>query len=455
MIKEKDKKKKYEKTPIQIVKEYLKTIFVSFLVALVVTTILSIRAREEMIKNLYITAAERQKMDELIAKQLVAQSDLTENLATKNYTICMQVGGLYEAAKDYPNAQIAYEKAVERAKPGNYTPYYKLTSVLIAQDKFEDADKLIRSVADIKNKSLIKFKTRSYIEMGDKYYSIGKFLKAARSYEKAKYYYGRFSKRDKKIDDSITKRIVNSYTEASTILVKEGYNSDAVRFLEKALKYAPDNFYIKYKLAIIYSDLDPVLSIEYFEPLIKKMPQHIDYSTYNKALLKAANICELEGNLTKAKFYRYKSHSIDLMINNKVIYKNDIEVIMNSFTVKKFLFRYRLKGDYKFRNVSNADIYRMFADFVLKEKDKVKETVTVQCVTKQKPLFSNGEDTDDIVVKLGKNIFTKRELGDYTIDIYVYKDEKYKTLLGTYAIPDKNVKNETDKLKDAFDKIME
>ncbi len=443
MIKDNDKKKRKTKTLSQIVMEYVRTVGISFCVALVITVGLSVKAREDMIKNLHAVKTNTQKIDEQIAKQIVAKSDLMKDLATKNYAVCLQVGNLYEAAKDYPNAEFAYAAAIDRAKQGVYTPYYKLSRVLIAQEKFDDAEKLVNSVTDIKDKGLIKFKTRTYIDAGDKYYSLGKFLKAARSYERAKYYYDRFVKKDNIIDESIKKRIVNAYSEAATVVVQQGYNSDAVTFLKRAEQYAPKDFHIKYKLAIIYSDLDPEKSIEYFDPLLKKMPQYIDYSTYNKALLKASNIADLEGNHTKAKYYRYKSHSLDLMLNGKVIYKNDIEVIMESFDIKKRFFRYNLIGRYRFKNVSQNDIFRMFAEFVLKQGDTIKETKTVKCVNKEEPLFSNGDITDRFEITFNKNIFTRKELQQYKIEIYLYKDEKFKTLVATYSIPEKSIKNAT------------
>lgn len=94
----------------------------------------------------------------------------------------------------------------------------------------------------------------------------------------------------------------------------------------------------------------------------------------------------------------------------------------------------------------------MFADFVLKDRGKIKETYTTRCVTRQNPLYSNGYETDDIEIKMGKNIFTRKELRNYTIEVYVYKDEKFKTLLGTYAIPTKNIKK--DKIQEDLDSLL-
>ena len=440
MIKE-NKKKLREKSKTQIIMEYVRTIAISFAIALIFTLLLSMHARSEMIKNLYVNAEEQQKMDEKVAKQLVMQADLTKDLRNKKYAICLQVGNLYATANDFENAEFAYKLAIEKAGSGVYTPYLKLIEVYAEQEKFADASALIKSVKDIKNKKLIKFKTRAFIILGDKYYSIGKFLSAAKSYEQAKFYYDKFAKKDNKVEESIIIRVTNAYIETANIMVKSGYNSEAVRFLKKAEKYSPNNFEIKYKLAIIYSDLDPKKSVAYFEPLLEEMPQFIDYGVYGKSLMKAANIADLEGNPTQAKYYRYKIHSIDIFVGQKVVYKNDLEIVLDSFIVRKLWFKYKLRAKYKFKNVSNNDIKHLSADFVLrhKDKDRVLETVSKTFVDKKTPLYSNGGETPDVEIVFGKNIFTKKELEQYVIDIYLYKDERYKTLAGTMRVPLKSL----------------
>ena len=441
MIKEEKRKSKYnkKKTKSQIIMEYVRTVSVSFFTALIITAVLAIHARSEMIKNLYVNIEEQAKIEEQIAKQVVMQSDLMKDLKNKKYSICMHVGYLYETVHDYKNAQTAYELALSKAKPGVYDPYFKLAGVLIAQEEFKEAQKLLNSVRDTKNKKLIKQKTRAYIEMGDKYYSVGKFLSAGKSYEKAKFYYDKFSKKDKVIDNAIIVRLVNAYSETADILVKSGYNSDAVRFLKKAEKFEPKNLNIKYKLAIIYSDLDPEKSVEYFEPLLNEIPQNIDYGTYCKALMKSANIADLSGRPTRAKYYRYKIHSIDLFIDRKVVYKNDIDTYLNSFIIKKLWFKYKLRPAYIFENRSNTDITNLSAEFVLRNRDKVREVITKKIVTKDNPLYSNNEKTGEITVMFGKNIFTRKELENYEIDVYLYKDEKYKTLVGSSKVPKKSI----------------
>ena len=445
MIKESNKKQRFEKkkkTVAQILADYAKTAGISFLAALIITLLLSFHARSEMIKNLYTNVREQQKIDEQLARQIITQSDFMKDLRQKKYTVCMHAGLLYEAANDYVNAQSAYELALNKARPGVYAPYCRLAGVLIAQEKFKEAQEVIKSAKDINNKRLVKFKTRAYIEMGDKYYSIGKYLSAAKSYEKSKYYYDKFINKDRVVENAIIERIVKAYTETADVMVKSGCNTDAVRFLKKAEIYQPENFNIRYKLAIIYSDFDPAESVKYFDKLMEERPQDIDYGVYSKALMKSANIADWEGNPTLGKFYRYKIHSLDIYINNKVVYKNDLEIYLDSFSVKKIWLRYRLKGKYRIKNISSSDISNLSAEFVLRHKNKETplEVVTCKCVTKKYPLYSNGGVTAEIPVYFGKNIFTKKELEQYVIDIYLFKDKKYKTLISTMRVPLKSVK---------------
>ena len=445
MIKEKKKITKYNyKKPVrQIVMEYVRTVMFSLLFAAVFTTVLTLHARHEMIKNIYASAEAKNNLDRQLAIQLINTTpDLLKDMSTRKYEICIQIGNIFETAGDYQSAQMAYKFAVEKAKPGEFNAYYRLVRVLIAQEKFDEAEEILNSINDYPNKKLIKFKTRSYIDMGDKYYSIGKFISASKCYELAEFYYNKFTKKDKVVEESIRNRIINSYTHSADEMVKRGYNYDAIRFLKKVEKFSPDDLRVKYKLAIVLADADPEKAVAYLEKLMDKIPQDIDYGVYCSALMKAANIADLDERPTQAKYYRYKIHSIDLFIKRKVVYKNDIDVILKSFDVKKVLFTYPLKMEYSFANNSNDDIVFLNGDFVLSNGDKVLETVTLPIADKENPLYMMDEEPNTVSVKFKKHIFTKKELSKYTVKVYLYKDEKFKTLVAENRIPQKSIKAE-------------
>lgn len=429
MIKEKKKNTKYNltKSKTQILQEYLRTIAFSVLFAFIFTSALAMHARNEMIKDISTDHETRQSIDRKLAEELIQNTDLMNDIKSKSYSVCLHIGELYETAGDYEKAQFAYELAADKAKPGNYKPLYKLICVLTMRDKTDEANAILKSIKDRTDKSLIKFKTRSHIVIGDKYYSNGKFIQAAKNYEKAWFYYNKFSKKDDVVLNSIKFRIVNSYMQAADILVKTGMNSDAVRFLKKAEKFEPDDYKIRYKLAIVLSDLDPEASVSYLESLLDEIPQNIDYRVFENALLKSAHIADLDGRPTKAKYYRYKVHSMDMFVNRKVVYKNDIEINLLNFQIRKKFFTYPVSASYSFLNVSNADIANLYADFVLSYEGKPLETVSQIIANKDKPMFSYSDTPNMADVKFKRKIFTKKELENYTIEIYLYKDKKFKT----------------------------
>jgi tetratricopeptide (TPR) repeat protein len=295
---------------------------------------------------------------------------------------------------------------------------------------------------------LIKFKTRAYIDLGDKYYSVSKFLSAGKAYEKANFYYEKFSKKDKKITESIYTRIVNAYIKAADIMVKNSMNSEAIRYLRKAEKYAPENFELRYKIALVLSDSDPEEAAKYLETLLTKIPQHIDYSLWGRTLIKAANIADLDGRPTKSKYYRYKIHSIDLFMNRKVVYKDDFDVKLLSINTSKVLFTYPIKAEFQVVNNSSIDIINMSADFILNYKDEPVETITMKIADKDRHIYTNGGVSAPVLVKFKRNIFTQKELERYTIDVYLYKDEKYKTQIIRLKVP--RAKNLAQKLLEDF-----
>ncbi|MCQ2739458.1 MAG: hypothetical protein MJ237_04440 [bacterium] len=441
MIKEKTKisKYNYQKTKSQILQEYLRTVLVSIFIAIVITSALSIHARNEMIKNLYVDAKTKQTLDKELAIRLINENaDLMVDMQNKNYTVCMNIGKIFETAGDYKTAEMAYRFAADKSRHGKYTVHYRLICMLLEQNKFSEADKVLNSFTDHPQKELLKFKTRSCITIGDKYYSAGKYISAGKYFEKAEFYYNKFSKKDKVITDSIDERIRNAHIKTADYLVQIGRNSDAIKFLKKVEKKYPKDYKIQYKIALVLSDNNPEEAVKYIENLLEKVPQEVDYGFYGTTLMKAANNADLDGRTTQAKYYRYKICSIDLLLNNKVIYKNDIETNIVKLEVKKRLFTYPINMVLNFSNNSSTDIKTLQGDFVLKKNNKPVETITMKIADKSTRINSGGQISQNVNIRFKKAIFTKKELSNYTISILLYKNKKFKTTVAEIAVPQKS-----------------
>lgn len=442
MIKEKLKISIYNqrKPKHKVLFEYVRTVAYSLVAALFVTIILAIYAHNDMVKNFTLSPEEQLAINRNIARQIISHSDLLEGLANSTCLVCLQVGYLYETVGEYENAQTAFELAVKKSPPNYYRPFYHLIYVLAAQEKFDEANKVLSEVKDLNNRDLVKFKSRAHIIIGDKFYSLGKFLSAAKSYEKAEFYYNKFAKKNKRIVVLIKERIINSYINVADIMVAAGKNSEAIRYLEKAKQHDKDNFLVRYKLAVILSDFDPEKAVETLESLLKERPQDIDYAVYNKALVNAAMLADYNGNLIKGKYYRYKIYSTDMYLDRKVIYKNDIKVTLKSFLLRKYFFATTLQAYYGFLNASSNEVNAMNADFVLTRKDKPVETITITIASKENVLDIGSEEPRYVRVNFSQKFFNRKELDNYAVKVYLYKNPKYKTFVFENKIPKKSFK---------------
>ena len=83
-----NKSSKYnlKKTKKQIALEYLRTIFLSIVAGIIITTALAFHARNVMIKDLYTNFDEEKILDKKLAEKLLNDSNLTKDLATKKYS---------------------------------------------------------------------------------------------------------------------------------------------------------------------------------------------------------------------------------------------------------------------------------------------------------------------------------------------------------------------------------
>ena len=73
--------------------------------------------------------------------------------------------------------------------------------------------------------------------------------------------------------------------------------------------------------------------------------------------------------------------------------------------------------------------------------NRYRQTKTI--ANKNYPLLSNTYKPQEITINFNKKVFTKKELENYVVKIYLYKDEKFKTLVFETKVPHKtiNLKN--------------
>ena len=110
---------------------------------------------------------------------------------------------------------------------------------------------------------------------------------------------------------------------------------------------------------------------------------------------------------------------------------------VSNFDIKKKMFTYPIKLDFNFMNISAVDIINLKGDFVLTLNNKPIETLKVVVADKNAPLLSSTFEANLVPVKFKKTVFTKKELENYSIKVYLYKDEKFKTFVNEIKILNK------------------
>jgi hypothetical protein len=81
------------------------------------------------------------------------------------------------------------------------------------------------------------------------------------------------------------------------------------------------------------------------------------------------------------------------------------------------------------------DIVNLMADFELISNDKIIDTEHAIIADKNNPLYSYSDEDKIVNVKFKKIILSKKDLANYSIKIYLYKDPKFRTLVSNSKLP--------------------
>ena len=144
--------------------------------------------------------------------------------------------------------------------------------------------------------------------------------------------------------------------------------------------------------------------------------------------MRAADIARGRGDLPTSKLYTYKAASIKNFYQNNIINNDNVEFdflqskIQTSKKADKFILRFRVK------NISNFNINNMKIDILIFRKGKLSASYT-QTLFEKNPLHINETSPIINVVHTGSKHYKKIAYPDISFEIYIYKNEKYKTLV--------------------------
>ncbi len=418
---------KFKKFDIFKIK-YLTTFFTAFLLAVFTVTGIIINARLSIEDKLYITKEHKSKFYKKFTASILSQEEFLGKMYSDDYKFNIYIGGLYQTIDNFEKAEFYYKRAIQLAPDATYEHYLKLIILYLENNKPEFAESVENSIRTRSNQRFIKFKCNTNILIADYYYKHNNPLLANKKYKIAEYYFNKLNVRKVKIREYINNGILASNVKiADNFVAKKNYR-EAYRYLRRAEKSAPGNLTVKYKIALVLSYINPQKAVEYFEIIKNKEPQLVSFYLYYETLMRTADICRSREDIPSSKLYTYKAGSIKNFYQNNIINSDNIEFdflqskIQTAKKNDKFILKFRIK------NISSFNISNMKMDILIYRKKHLSASYTKTFFDKA-PLKQNEISPIITVIHTGSKHYKKIAYPDISFEIYVYKNEKYKTLI--------------------------
>lgn len=411
--------------------KYLHTALIAGFLAMCVVIGVVIHARISIEDELYITKEHQSKIQRKFTESILSQEEVLGKLYSEDYKYNIYMGDLHLSVGDFAEAEAYYQHAIYLAPDITYDHYLKLIILYLRTNQVPKAEELENSVVDKSTQKLIKFKCKSNILLGDYYYQIGDGNLSNKKYKLADYYFDKLYVRKVKSREYIQKGILASYVQIADKFVQEKNYAEAYRFLKRAELIDSDNLIIKYKLALVLSYIDPEKSIDYFDILKKNKPQMVSFYLYYETLMRAAEIAKVRGELPESKLYTYKASSVkrfyeNNIVNSEVIYLDFLHSkVQISAKSDKFILKYRLT------NITTHNLSNVKMDVIFFNSGHPMATFTKTVFDKE--IYLRPNETSPVInINFNAPVhFKKNAYENISYEIYLYSNEKYKTLMYT------------------------
>lgn len=302
----------------------------------------------------------------------------------KDYIINLKIAFLHEILKENDKAQENYEKALIKS---NSAPFalYKAAVFYAKQHDTQRAINLAIMFPATKEKRTYEMKARFFAELANTFLTEKDYPNAIKTY-KVSYKYARNT--DDTLENKIAKEYSNAYSEYADDFISKNDPIHGLQMLKNALEVYPDP-YSKYKLGLMYQNVDDVKAQKYIEEVYSEKPEIVNIELYNKLLNKLVNDFNQNGEFSKANFYRLKLDNFKRKLVSNNIYKNDLEVLnLNINKQRRFIFtkeKYNITFDLK--NNSKYSVENLFVKIVIKPRGENNTEAEKKVIYRDNPLL--------------------------------------------------------------------
>lgn len=343
---------KKNKKNINIDKKYLNValktfIFTLFIIFICVISLILCLWQKEL--NSYDKQNDKDYEYEMIGF-LIEKYRIDEEKNPHDYIINQNLGVLYELSFDLKKAENEFKKSIYKAPYYAYSPRIRLAELYMLKKDFLGANQQMRLIKDTRNNGLINEKSNFFYELGTALYDEGHYFDSIIAFQKSLFYKKKISTFTRINKDAVVKAQI-AYAD---FLVAQGENSDALMYLNKALK-ENNSAVIMYKLALLYADSDLNKSLEFFEKTFLYDPTVINYDIYEKVLSSLLKIAKDENSYIATQLYEKKLESIKKYRKVNIIKQGDISVDVVGSSIKNLFWGLGQESTIIYSVLNNSD----------------------------------------------------------------------------------------------------
>lgn len=404
---------------IKPIEKYLMTFITTLLI--VILFCIGYMTTMYIIKNPEFTHYKDSENELLV--YLIEKYKFLEKQNPSNYVINLKLGILYEAKNELKEAEKEYKKAITKRPFRKYAPDFRLANMYINQKKIDEALYIVENIGDFYSLDMFNLKANFYYHLGDDYFIKGDYYAALNFYQTATFYYKKLPEYNFKV---INKRIVDCYVNIAKNEIEKGHIETAMAMFKKA---EVSNFQpiLSYKLALLYYEVEPLKSLEYFEKTFKADPTIINYQLYVELLKNLETESKQNNDKLSADLYRTKLKNLERFINYTRVLQDDFEIKIYKKKFKKALFNNNkiLKLEFTVKNKTNIPVKHLYVTTEVSDDSDILGSETYFVKSSKQVMKFNGE-TEKIKLKKQIEYADAESTNKVNINIYVGKKKNVK-----------------------------
>ncbi len=242
----------------------------------------------------------------------------------------IRIAEIYNRLDEPAKANSYYKKAIVVSKRSNFSLYSY--AIFCANNGFINLATTLAEEIRTNNMKTYEFRAKIYEAIADNMDENAIYDGANMAYKIA-YKYAK-NVDNKKLYNRIKEKYAVSYTKTADEKIEEGLVDEAIIDLKNSIK-VKSNPLAKYKLALVYKNIDLKMSELYMSQTLRDNPYIVNPYIYNSILDTLYNKANYENDSTKIDYYYTQKKKFTKKMLNAYLYKKDITISKPKFVSEK------------------------------------------------------------------------------------------------------------------------